>query len=959
MRTSHKKLNRQSGIALLTTLLLLILMSSLMVGFILLVMSGQRLSGMNNESSKAFYGAEAGMEKLTADLGTLFNANYAPSAALVTAISTAPPPLGAQGISFVDQSGNPAYNINFQQLNGFPVSTFGQITSGSSPYQGMTALATPYDLIVTARTGTGAEAKLTRTIQTIGIPLFQFGIFSETDLSYFPGPDFKFGGRVHTNGDLYLASGGPAGATPADLGLNQLWLTSNVTAVGSVYRDWLANQHPINAGSEHPGSVEITNGGGFKALNFGQSSKNLISGAPNAAWPGIVNAYNGYLRTGVKKLNLGITVLGNGGAQPIDTIRRPVQNENVNNPGVLGERYYSEASLRILLSDNPADIQNLPCTDAAKQPFDLSELAAPIATINANPTGDPALPALVAALAANTTPLVPLAASGGAPVGGAYSAANGYWLPNGYPIIKGFIKIEIQPFSGGGGCNTWIDVTKEILAWGYAGRNLYPVNGVLPPLLPALPGAEVVEGAAAGTPCPEPHPNAIIRLERIRDNPSNQAATAGCGTLVGGGVVPLLPTDYWPNALFDTREGWPRLTTPPGAVANSVTLGGTMHYVELDVKNLARWFSGALAGSGAATMDPSIAPNNFVVYFSDRRGNYAPAGSVPGAWPALSPSGRETGEYGFSDFSNYTNINGCPNGVLDNSEDLDVPSGGTLFTYGQNPTFIMDVGALVAPPSVLNQYGRYGTFAGLRGTGLVDNPVCPVPALSAIWPETFAASNNAARENPPLFFRRALKIVNGKNIQVPGWPVCPGGVVCGLTIAAENPAYIQGDYNSNSAGGGFNDPYVAASVAADAVTVLSNQWDDVNSFAFPFNSGLRNANSTYYRAGIIAGKGANFPIPGYPTNGSFDFGTDGGVHNFLRYIENWGATLFYRGSLLSLYYNRQAVGIFRSGGGVYSPPNRQYAFDTNFLTPALLPPRTPMFRDINTTGFSQLLLPQQ
>ena len=46
-------------------------------------------------------------------------------------------------------------------------------------------------------------------IQTLGIPLFQFGIFSDTDLSFFPGPDFKFGGRVHTNGDLYLASGGP------------------------------------------------------------------------------------------------------------------------------------------------------------------------------------------------------------------------------------------------------------------------------------------------------------------------------------------------------------------------------------------------------------------------------------------------------------------------------------------------------------------------------------------------------------------------------------------------------------------------------------------------------------------------------------------------------------------------------------------------------------------------------
>jgi hypothetical protein len=956
MRTSHKKLDRQSGIALLTTLLLLILMSSLMVGFILLVMSGQRLSGMNNESSKAFYGAEAGMEKLTADLGTLFNANYAPSAALVTAISTTPPALGAQGIAFVDQSGNPAYNINFTQVNGFPVSSFGQVTSGSSPYQGMTALATPYNLVVTARTATGAEAKLTRQIQTIGIPLFQFGIFSETDLSYFPGPDFKFGGRVHTNGDLYLASGGPAGATPANIGSNQLWLSSNVTVVGSVYRDWLENQHPIDAGSEHPGSVEITNGGGFQALDFGQSSRNLLTTTPNAAWPGIVNSYNGYLRTGVKKLNLGITVLGNGAAQPIDTIRRPIAGEAVANPGVLNQRYYSEASVRILLSDNPADIQNLPCTDAAKQPFDLSELAAPLATIALNPSGDPALPALVAAMAANATPLVPLAASGGAPVGGAYNAANGYWLPNGFPIIKGFIKIEVQPFSTGGGCGTFKDVTKEVLALGYAGRNINPNSATIaPPAMPPAPGAEVDDTGAAR--CAEPHPNAIIRLERIRDNPSNYLAQGGCGVV--GAVVPTQPTDYWPNVIFDTREGWPRMTTPPGAFNNRVTLGGTMHYVELDIKNLAKFFAGTIGVSGPSTKDPSIAPNNFVVYFSDRRGNYAPAGSVPGAWPQLSPTQRETGEYGFSDFANPLDVNGCPNNALDPGEDLDVPAGGTLFTYGQDPTFIMDQGAAAVPGSVAGQFGRFGVFNGLRGTALLDNPVCPVPALSAIWPETFVANSTEARENPSLFFRRALKLVNGNKVQVPGWPVCPGGVVCGLTIAAENPAYIQGDYNSNSAGGGFADSYVAASVAADAVTLLSNQWDDVNSVAFPFNSGNRNATSTYYRAGIIAGKSGIFPLPAYPTNGSFDFGTDGGVHNFLRYIENWGATLFYHGSLLSLYYNRQAVGLFRSGGGVYSPPNRQYDFDTNFLTPALLPPRTPMFRDINTTGFSQLLLPQQ
>jgi len=79
MRSLKTTMREQSGIALITTLLLLLLMSAMVVGFMLLVTEGQRLSGMNNEQSRAFYGAESGMEKLTADLGTLFATTYAPS----------------------------------------------------------------------------------------------------------------------------------------------------------------------------------------------------------------------------------------------------------------------------------------------------------------------------------------------------------------------------------------------------------------------------------------------------------------------------------------------------------------------------------------------------------------------------------------------------------------------------------------------------------------------------------------------------------------------------------------------------------------------------------------------------------------------------------------------------------------------------------------------------------------
>src|SRR5262249_17362452 len=139
---------------------------------------------------------------------------------------------------------------------------------------------------------------------------------------------------------------------------------------------------------------------------------------------------------------------------------------------------------------------------------------------------------------------------------GAYSSVDGYWLPTGNPIIKGFIKIEAQyPYSTA--CNTWHDVTLEILSLGYVGRNIHPVpqsldatNKTLNPDWPvtiaplmqapnnnALPfgpsstsayqwgptltnGAATYTGTAQGM-CPDPHPNAVIRLERVRDNPSS------------------------------------------------------------------------------------------------------------------------------------------------------------------------------------------------------------------------------------------------------------------------------------------------------------------------------------------------------------------------------------------------------------------------------------------------------
>ena len=67
----------ERGIAMITTLLVLMLMSALLVGFTTIVMSDQRYRFIDRDRGQAFYGAAAGIEKMTSDLGNLFLVNVA------------------------------------------------------------------------------------------------------------------------------------------------------------------------------------------------------------------------------------------------------------------------------------------------------------------------------------------------------------------------------------------------------------------------------------------------------------------------------------------------------------------------------------------------------------------------------------------------------------------------------------------------------------------------------------------------------------------------------------------------------------------------------------------------------------------------------------------------------------------------------------------------------------------
>ena len=955
---------REKGMALVTALLVLLLVSSIIIGLSWMVMTNQRLGGNNANRQAAFYSAEAGMEKMTADLGTQYGATNALSTTDITTVMGKAPVIPGVSYNATPQSYYISYTPDPANA-GNPLATNHTILSG--PYAGLQGLLTPFTLTVRADLADGSEAKLVRTVQTVGIPVFQFGIYSGVDLSYFPGPIFNFGGRVHTNGNLWLAAG------------STLTLADKVTSAGQIVVTNLANGYPTiwpgNSNTQtpqtdacqssftstlpsnptnnpYPGAIMVAVLPEASCLQLEQGSvlnsqsvATIASAPPNTNWGALsmgtaTTQYAGNIRggsTAVPALSLAIATPAVGGS-PIELIRRPVTGENAS---LTEERYFTLSSVNILLDDSAALLTATPGTCGT--PVDLTTLAVEaVGTSGASATSFPAW------FTGGPEGKLPLPTSGAQTA--AYSNTDGYWIKAHNPIITGFILINTHT-TNQGGC---VDVTQEVLNLGYIGRNLNPLatanlgagTGKIPQFsVSTLTGRPLASAGAVGlanSTCADPSANAVIRLARLRDNPTSvykPSIVGGCGTAITYGSANYQASDYWPNVLYDTRESVIRDQPPPNPSTTlnpngAITAAGVMNYIELDVNNLTKWFKGSIGASGKNAENVT----GYAVYFSDRRGE------------ATDPTaGRKTGAYGYNDNVNASDAaNGCPNGNLDTGEDY--AGSGALVKYANTPN------------QLVNNAGTgisLNTSTKLFPTGAIvaNTADATCSALSTNWPGAIYAQAVEGRENPPLFFRHALKLVNGGTISI---GTCDS-VPCGLTIASENPVYIEKDYNCQPSSCGTGtfvaSGNAAASVVADSVTLLSNTWNDANSFAYPYTpSGGRPGTTTTYRTAIAAGKGMEFvQISGT----SQDYGTDGGVHNYLRYLESWSGTLYYKGSLVNLFYNQQGVGVYKCCTTVYGPPTRGYSFDSEFLTPSLLPPRTPMLRDVNDIGFTQDVSPTQ
>ena len=883
----------QRGMALLAVVMVMMLLSVLMVGFVAAIVEDQNASGLNRDQTQAYAAAHAGLEKLTSDMTALFRRDVSPSMAQVNALVVPAMVPVIPNFTFVAPGGGVGYTAAPAlglDANGMPrpedAVNGSDITHG--PFQGLKGIITPYDMTVTARSRGMAEVRLRRTLQTVAIPVFQFGMFSETSLAFHAGGDFTFGGRVHTNGNLFLAAG------------NWLRLGDRTTAVGEVLRWNLPNGVAATGG--YGGRVEVIRGTGlYRDLLRAEGSLRQDLGSPvnEPTWTNLsVGTYNQYIRsgrTGVRRLDLPIVADVDGNGQPdgapIDLIRRPPPG-NVDPPTVLQQRYYSTASVRILLSDTAADITNLPGIAGwrAGRAVDWQGVREQTPIRNA------------LRLEPRTGPTRTRAA----PWGSGTASTRATTIR---PLIGGFIKIEMARAERASG-RTSPTRSSASASWAGTWRTWTTRPGPAGTTRPREP---------ADT-CPEPQPNAIVRLQRLRDIPADPAFRP-CG--LSGGTVAQDFHDYWPMALYDGREGQFR----DGLADSMLRLGGLINYVELDVNNLRRWLAGPGGGGLAGVGSNARNENGFIVYFSDRRNN-------------RNNAGNETGEYGFEDVASPPTWT-TANAALDPGEDVN--GNGALDNYGQisqEPASCSALGVPVLP-----------SLAVCIPAPFDDNarPWTQVPDLGG---GTSAARANeralVARANRIVHFRRALKLTNGELGKLP---------MPGLTVVSENPVYVQGNYNATSAS--VTDAgSAAAAVIADSITLLSNNWNDIRSFMFPTDPTGRPATNTGYRAAFVSGKGIAFPKPAFAAD---SFGSDGGVHNFMRLLESWnGRTILYRGSLVSLFFSRQATGTFKCCDyDVYQPGTRNWTFDTNFLLPPGLPPGTPMFRDVNTLTFRQLLRPTQ
>jgi Tfp pilus assembly protein PilX len=971
------KSNRRSerGAALAMALLMLAVMGAIAMTVLAVVHTETKIAGSDLERTQAFSAATAGIEKMTSDFNALFTRTSRPTAAQLSAIASSPPDLTSEGFTFPSQSIvlDEATLAAMRATQGITNGAYPHVTIPTGPFAGLTASVTPYTLSSVAQSPS-AEVSLTRQMNNYQVPIFQFGMFSNEDLEIHPGPDFAFNGRVHANGNLYLNG--------------NVKFFSKVTTAAEVVRDVLRN------GGTHDGTVSFdVNGINVKltkgSVNAGPNISGNFPGSPagtrNTNWKtqsvgapqaGVNNKFGGQLQTsttGVSPLLLPLQLDGN---PTRELIKRKMPNDDTT---LSDSRFHTKAEIRILIDDetpSTTDASGIP----AGQGVALSSFAPiPLPNVASSSNGGRALWRVKDDGTYNEQTGIlktyPMQENDGSAtqaltvrgVNGTTQSVTLNGTETKIPAgsgLTGRILIEIVDIDG----NRY-DVTTEILSMGMTVGEPNSIIHLQRPLWAAF-----VQGSRDASGSVNPVLNGDLAYTNCLTDILSKTHIAADGEIKSSSVSQNTTYGYLTSVIDDTDAGAQpeRADTPASAGnwngivpinvyniregrtttaldANSVYERGITNIVEINMRNFARWLDGVyddtLLVDTDAVSSNIAAPDGFIVYISDRRGDKVKS---------------ETDSSGATISTT--------NGMVDN-EDI----------YGNNNS--LDPGEDVID---------FGFDLALNSSkkGTLQRDLTELPYAAALG-GTSGADFNArvargktvsAWLNPSNYFRRSVRLFNGENLQITG-DTDKLSTTKGITISSENMIYVWGNYNTTGINAAppngvaaLNDPnedffyngnQVPAAIICDAFWALSKTWFDALASIHPDSVSKRPADAsapgvtaeTSMRMGVIAGNNMS-ALAGIPDagNSAEESRLSGGVHNFPRFLEDWSDERFNLvGSLIPLWRSTQALGQYNANSTHYSPPIRDWAFDVSFLAPDRLPPGTPQFQYIEATGFRQNL----
>lgn len=953
-KKNYRASKDERGAALATAIFLMAILAAVAMSVLAVVNNESRIAGSDLQRTQTFYAGAAGIEKMTNDFSALFSRTSRPSTSQLTTIANSyPTELVNEGFTFSQSIALDSVGLNAMRASqGVSGTGYPQVTIPTGPYAGMSASVAPWDLFTTATSRTGAQVKLTRKMNNYLIPIFQFGMFSNEDLEFHPGPDFYFNGRIHANGNLYLSG--------------NVKFLEKLTTANEVVRDVMRN------GNGHDSNVKVVVGGIEVSMTKGSvfdgpylsgasaGGRGYFPGSPtgtiNSTWnststaaaqAGVANQFGGQVQTrttGISPLLLPMQLDGNATRE---IIKRRMPNDNQ----TLSEsRYHSKAQIRILIDDESgAGSAGIPSGRGVL----LSQFNPVPLPVGAT-SGKALWRVTDAGAYTDTASTAVKQGSSGGPLadtvrgvkGVSANSANGVKIPAGAGIT-GKILIEIVAANG-----TAYDVTTQILSLGMTVGEPNAIVNLQRPLwaaftqgsrdrddgtnnlLYAMSNYWAADGqikVAAGIPSEDSNNG---YLKDLQNDTAGQQVRADAPATAGNwnSIVPI--------SIYNIREG--RINDDLDK--KTVFDRGMMTVVDINMRNLARWVDGVydnnlLAGSNAVSTN--IESNDgYIVYVSDRRGDRVKSERDSSGATVSTTNGLVDNEdvYG-------------PNNSLDGGEDvIDALADGS--GVAKKGTLQKDTAELPDPSALP---GSYGNDDALR------------------------AKAASAWTNPSNYFRRSVRLFNAENLIVNGG-ANKLSATKGITMASENMLYIWGNYNTTGINGQpdnaatLNDStqtyyytgnQIPASIVCDAVFPLSKTWFDAASSRNPDSLNKRVADDkaavgqeTAVRVAIIAGNNLG-ALAGSPNAGNDNTGEsrlNGGMHNFPRFLEDWDKTRWnFVGSMIPLFHSTQAMGPYNADSTIYRPPIRNWAFDVTFRDPNKLPPGTPQFQYIEPTAFRQVL----